>query len=42
VEAALVAVTPLGESGAAAGMTEADTVEAAPVPDGFVAVTEKV
>jgi len=42
VEAALVAVTPLGESGAAAGMTEADAVEAAPVPEAFVAVTEKV
>jgi hypothetical protein len=42
VDAALVADTPLGESGVAAGTTEADAVEAAPVPDAFVAVTAKV
>jgi hypothetical protein len=42
VEAALVAVTPLGESGVAAGTTEADAVEIAPVPEAFVAVTAKV
>ena len=36
------AVTPVGASGAVAGITDADDVEAGPVPVEFVAVTLNV